>query len=69
MMKNGDKPYLKIIDAMSYWPELETAVAIRKLDNGEYECISSFGFMSLLLAEGCAFSETRHVVFISVPNS
>lgn len=45
--RNGDNPYLSIIDAMSYWPEKETAVAIRKLDNGKYECISAFGFESL----------------------
>jgi hypothetical protein len=45
--RNGDKPYLSIINAMSYWPEKETAVAIRKLDNGKYECISAFGFESL----------------------
>jgi len=45
--RHGDKPYLSIIDAMSYWPEKETAVAIRKLDNGYYECISAFGFESL----------------------
>ncbi|OCH17748.1 nitrate reductase [Aliivibrio sp. 1S165] len=45
--RNGDKPYLNIIDAMSYWPEKETAVAIRKLGNGKYECISAFGFESL----------------------
>jgi len=45
--RNGDKPYFSIIDAISYWPEKETAVAIRKLDNGNYECISAFGFESL----------------------
>ncbi|MGF1908374.1 nucleotidyltransferase family protein [Vibrio kasasachensis] len=45
--RNGDKPYFNIIDAMSYWPEKETAVAIRKLENGRYECISAFGFESL----------------------
>lgn len=45
--RNGDKPYLNIIDAMSYWPEKETAVAIRKLDDGSYEYISAFGFQSL----------------------
>lgn len=45
--RNGDRPYLSIIDAMSYWPEKETAVAIRQLDNGNYECISAFGFESL----------------------
>ena len=45
--RNGDKPYLSILDAMSYWPEKETAVAIRKLGNDDYECISAFGFKSL----------------------
>ncbi|PKH06643.1 nucleotidyltransferase family protein [Moritella sp. Urea-trap-13] len=45
--RNGDKPYLSIIDAMSYWPEKETAIAIRKLNNDKYECISAFGFESL----------------------
>jgi len=45
--RNGDQPYLNIIDAMSYWPEKETAVAIRKLDDGSYECISAFGVESL----------------------
>ena len=45
--RNGDQPYLNIIDAMSYWPEKETAVAIRQLDDCSYECISAFGFASL----------------------
>jgi len=45
--RNGDKPYLSSIDAMSYWPEKETAVGIRKRHNKEYECVSAFGFESL----------------------
>ena len=44
---NGDKPYESIIDAMSYWPEKETAVAIRKTCDQHFECISAFGFESL----------------------
>jgi uncharacterized protein len=27
--RNGDAPYLDTLDAMSYWPELETAVGVR----------------------------------------
>lgn len=46
-LRNGDDPYLNLIDAMSYWPEKETAVAIRKLDNHDYECVSAFGFDTL----------------------
>src|SRR5690606_25158554 len=45
---NNDPSYQSTRDAMSYWPEKETAVAIRKLDDGNYECISAFGFESLL---------------------
>ena len=46
-IRNKDQPYRSTIDAMSFWPEKETAVAIRKSDNNHYECISAFGFESL----------------------
>jgi hypothetical protein len=46
-IRNGDEPYTSSLDAMSYWPEQETAIAIRKLASGEFECISAFGFDSL----------------------
>ena len=46
-IRNGDRPYLNIVDAMSFWPEKETAVAIRRVDDGIYECLSAFGFDSL----------------------
>tara|TARA_R110001583_G_scaffold22377_7_gene84035 strand:+ start:37098 stop:37634 length:537 start_codon:yes stop_codon:yes gene_type:complete len=46
-IRNADKPYKNIVDAMSYWPEKETAVAIRKTSPDNYECISAFGFKSL----------------------
>lgn len=46
--QNGDSPYKDSLDAMSYWPEKETAVAIRKLASGEFACIAAFGFESLL---------------------
>lgn len=46
-VRNGDRPYLNILDAMSFWPEKETAVAIRRVDDGIYECLSAFGFDSL----------------------
>ncbi|CZF80622.1 hypothetical protein GCE9029_02103 [Grimontia celer] len=47
-LRNGDQPYQSILDAMSFWPEKETAVAIRLNDNNTLDCISSFGFESLL---------------------
>jgi hypothetical protein len=45
--RNGDFPYESTIDAMKFWPEKETAVAIRKVANNDYECESVFGFESL----------------------
>ncbi|MCJ8318378.1 MAG: nucleotidyltransferase family protein [Colwellia sp.] len=46
-IRNDDDPYLSSLDAMSYWPEKETAIGIRKLSNGKFDCISAFGFESL----------------------
>ena len=46
-LRNADQPYKSSLDAMSYWPEKETAVAIRKLESGNLECIAAFGFESL----------------------
>lgn len=45
--RNGDEPYQGSLDAMSYWPEKETAVAVKQSLNGDIECISSFGLESL----------------------
>ncbi len=45
--KHGDHPYCSSLDAMRYWPEKETAVAIRMLKAGELQCISAFGLKTL----------------------
>ncbi|MEZ9438085.1 nucleotidyltransferase family protein [Vibrio atlanticus] len=45
--RNGDEPYQSSLDAMSYWPEKETAVAVKQSPTGEIECISAFGLESL----------------------
>ncbi|NVC29497.1 nucleotidyltransferase family protein, partial [Vibrio parahaemolyticus] len=45
--RNGDLPYTSSLDAMSYWPEKETAVAIRQVAPDNYECIAAFGYESL----------------------
>ena len=49
--RNHDNPYVSVVDAMRYWPEKETAVAIRKKADGELECISAFGLDSLFALE------------------
>ncbi len=45
--RNGDPAYQSSLDAMSYWPEKETAVAVRQVGTQEYQCIAAFGFGSL----------------------
>ncbi|ENJ2790119.1 nucleotidyltransferase family protein [Vibrio diabolicus] len=46
-IRNGDSPYTSSLDAMSYYPEKETAIAIRQTAQDKYECIAAFGFKSL----------------------
>ena len=46
--RNDDTPYTSTLDAMRFWPEKETAVAIRLISANTFECISAFGFDSLL---------------------
>ena len=45
--RNGDALYSCSADAMSYWPEVETAVAARLDKLGELEIIAPFGTASL----------------------
>jgi len=45
--RNGDPPYANIVDAMSYWPEKETAIAVRLTSSGDIDCVSAFGLDSL----------------------
>ncbi|CAM4434798.1 nucleotidyltransferase family protein [Vibrio agarivorans] len=47
-LRNGDLPYKSSLEAMSHWPEKETAVGIRKVCEGQYECIAAFDIGSLL---------------------
>ena len=46
-LRNNDNPYTSSLDAMSYWPEKETAIGIRKLNDGRLQCVSAFGIDSL----------------------
>ncbi|MFG1498167.1 nucleotidyltransferase family protein [Saccharospirillum sp. HFRX-1] len=46
--RNGDAPYRSTADAMSYWPEVETAVGVRLNGTGEIELIAPFGLDSLM---------------------
>ncbi|EPJ53080.1 MAG: hypothetical protein OFPI_11810 [Osedax symbiont Rs2] len=45
--RNGDAPYSCSADAMSYWPEIETAVAATLDKRGGIEIIAPFGIANL----------------------
>ena len=45
-LRNGHQAYTDIVSAMRYWPEKETAVAVR-LTGEQLEWCSGFGFMCL----------------------
>ena len=48
-IRNGDKPYQSSQDAMSYWPEQETAIGVRLAVTEEnlLQVVSAFGLGSL----------------------
>ncbi len=46
-VNNQDTPYENSLDAMSYWPEKETAVGVRLDESGVIEVATSFGLDSL----------------------
>lgn len=45
--RNNDSPYESTEDAMSYWPEVETAIGARLNQNNKVEIIAPFGLMAL----------------------
>ena len=49
-IRNNDQPYASTADAMSYWPEKETAVGVR-LNSGAISVVAPFGVETLFA--GC----------------
>jgi hypothetical protein len=47
-VQNGDEPYLSTTDAMRYWPETATAVAVRLGESGSCEIAAPLGLDDLL---------------------
>lgn len=47
-VQNGDEPYLSTTDAMRYWPETATAVAVRLREAGSCEIAAPLGLDDLL---------------------
>jgi hypothetical protein len=46
--RNGHDPYSSSSDAMSFWPEVETAVGVRLEPNGEIAICAPLGVKSLM---------------------
>lgn len=46
-LKHQHSPYKDACDAMSYWPEKETAVGVRLTVKGEFEFVAPFGLARL----------------------
>ncbi len=64
-VRNHDHPYESIDDAMQFWPETATAVAVR-LYRGEIEIIAPFGLddlFNLQLKATPSFTGSKRLIF------
>ena len=50
-LRNRDRPYKNTTDAMTFWPEIETAVGVRLGDSGQIHISAPFGTESLFLGK------------------
>lgn len=64
--RNGDRPYPSAVDAMRYWPETATAVAVRRIGNDDCDVAAPFGLddlMGLVLRPTPGFAGGKRVVY------
>lgn len=65
-LRNGDAPYLSTENALKYWPETATAVAVRLTESDLIEVIAPFGLddlFELRLRPGPGFEREKVEVF------
>lgn len=55
--RNGDDPYVSATEAMRFWPETATAIAVRRVDHDAYEVAAPFGLDDLM---GLLLKPTPH---------
>jgi hypothetical protein len=70
--RNGDAAYESATQAMAYWPETATAVAVRLKSCGEIEIAAPFGLcdlFALVLRATPHFSGEKHKTFLDRVNS
>lgn len=58
-IRNNDRPYTDVADAMRFWPETATAIAARRMGN-DCELIAPFGFEDLQKMILRPTSQERH---------
>ena len=63
--RNGDTPYRHSADAMSFWPEIETAVGARLNTKGKLELLAPFGTESLFVGHITHNPKRPYALFIS----
>lgn len=65
-LRNGDAPYASATDALRYWPETATAVAVRITAEGNIEVAAPLGLQDLwqgLVRPAGAFATRKHAQF------
>lgn len=65
-VQNGDEPYQSVTDAMRYWPETATAVAIRLREDGTYEIAAPLGFddlFDLIIRPAGRFATDKNAIY------
>lgn len=66
-VRNGDPPYVSSLDALRYWPETTTAVAIRRSPADHFEIIAPFGLddlFGLVIRPGPRFANNKHQAYL-----
>ncbi|MNE76442.1 hypothetical protein D3C80_1726790 [compost metagenome] len=65
-VQNGDVPYQSATDAMRYWPETATALAIRLREDDTYEIAAPLGFddlFDLIIRPAGRFATDKNAIY------
>ncbi|KTE21922.1 MAG: nucleotidyltransferase family protein [Sphingopyxis sp.] len=65
-LRNGDRPYASVMEAMRFWPETATAVAVRLVSDGWLEINAPFGLDDLFaprLVPTSSFTGAKRHIF------
>lgn len=66
-LRNGDPPYASATDALRFWPETATAIAVRQTEQGQLEWAAPLGLddlFALIVRPTPRFSDVKRGIFI-----